>query len=56
MLDEKRLKKEYKAVRGCYTIRVPDDVSFDTAHDVLTHALEPFSPEDHHIHDMWRKR
>ena len=56
MNKEKRLKKEQKTIRGCYTVRIPDDVSFETAHDLLQHALDPFSPDEHTIRDGWVKR
>ena len=54
--EERRLKKEYKAIRGTYTVRVPDNISFEKAKERLDDILEGFEREDHNMFGMWRDR
>jgi hypothetical protein len=56
--EERRLKKEYKAIRGTYTIRMPDDMPYEKAEKNLNKWFEYWGErlEDHNMFGMWRDR
>jgi hypothetical protein len=54
--EQKRLKKEYKVIRGTYTVRVPDDISFERAKERIDGILEGFERDDHTMFAGWKER
>jgi hypothetical protein len=56
--EQKRLKKEYKVIRGTYTVRVPDDAEFGAAKAQMECFFDScrFEVEDHKMFRMWRDR
>ena len=60
MIDnaEKRLKKEYKVIRGTYTVRVPDDAEFGAAKAQMECFFDScrFGIEDHTVRGGWKER
>ena len=59
MNEEKRLKKERKVLRGIYTVRVPDGVTFEKAQEQLDKFFRDSigqDVEDHVLWAGWKKR
>ena len=58
MVDAKRLKKQYMALRGTYTIKIPDHVEPEDAERNMRVAFKSlgYSVVDHHTWIMWKDR
>ena len=58
MVDAKRLKKEYMAFRGTYTIKIPDNVEPEQAMENFKAAFESlgYEIEDHYLRLVWKDR
>jgi hypothetical protein len=56
--EQKRLKKEYKVIRGTYDIRIPDGMPYEQAEKNLNKWFEYWGErvEDHKMFRMWRDR
>ena len=56
--EQKRLKKEYKVIRGTYTVRVPDDAEFGAAKAQMECFFDScrFEVEDHTARGGWKER
>lgn len=58
MVDAKRLKKEYMAIRGTYTIKIPDNVEPEQSMENFKAAFETlgYEIEDHYLRLVWKDR
>ena len=56
--EQKRLKKEYKVIRGTYTVRVPDHKDLDAAKENLLKNFRAigYDIEDHVVRGGWKER
>jgi hypothetical protein len=57
--EQKRLKKEYKVIRGTYTVRVDDYIPFDVANATAKRFLKDCfgdGLEDHTVRGGWKER
>ena len=58
MVDAKRLKKQRMAMRGTYTVKIPDNVEPEDAERNMMVAFKSlgYTVEDHYIWIMWKDR
>lgn len=56
--EQKRLKKEYMALRGTYTIKIPENVEPEQAMENFKAAFASlgYEIEDHYLRVVWRDR
>lgn len=56
--EQKRLKKEYKVIRGTYTIRMHNDCSFEDMEKNMSKWFEYWGErlEDHTVRGGWKER
>jgi len=56
--EQKRLKKEYKVIRGTYTVRVPDHVDLESSKENLLKNFRAigYDIEDHTVRGGWKER